>query len=90
MNRIIYFEHNKLIKVIRNLNSMVLELFIMWWCIESQYCKDTGDISNIFSTIVGTVVGFIIGGLISWLIYSRQEKTANKQEHILETIQAFE
>jgi LPXTG-motif cell wall-anchored protein len=69
---------------------MVLELLVMWWCIEAQHCKDTGDISNIFSTIIGTVVGFVIGGLISWLIYNRQEKMANKQEHILERIQTFE
>jgi gas vesicle protein len=68
---------------------MALELFVIWWCIEAQHCQDE-DISNVFSTIIGTVIGFVIGGIISWLIYDRQEKTANKQEQILEKIQAFE
>ncbi|HSF51655.1 MAG TPA: hypothetical protein VLA74_12915 [Nitrososphaeraceae archaeon] len=68
---------------------MTLELFVMWWCIEAQHCQGE-DISNVFSTIIGTVIGFVIGGIISWLIYDRQEKTVNKQEQILEKIQAFE
>lgn len=61
---------------------MELVLLVNWLCVEAQHCRETGDISNIFSTIIGTVLGILIGAFISWLVYNRQEKTANKQEHV--------
>ena len=69
---------------------MELVLLVNWLCIEAQSCKETGDISNIFSTIIGTVLGILIDAFISWLVYNRQEKTANKQEQVLEKIHEFE
>ena len=69
---------------------MELVLLVNWLCVEVQHCRETGDISNIFSTIIGTVLGILIGAFISWLVYNRQEKTANKQEHVLQKIQEFE
>ena len=61
---------------------MELVLLVNWLCVEAQHCRETGEIPNIFSTIIGTVLGILIGAFISWLVYNRQEKTANKQEHV--------
>jgi high-affinity Fe2+/Pb2+ permease len=63
---------------------MEIVLFVNWLCVEAQHCRETRDISNIFSTVIGTVLGILIGAFISWLVYNRQEKTANKQEHLLQ------
>ena len=83
---------------------MVLEIFIMWGCIDLKDCFSAGDLSNIASTYIGIIIGAVIGGFISWLIYNRQEKISktqdtvlnsikilqDKQEHIVEKIQTFE
>ncbi|HEX7142316.1 MAG TPA: hypothetical protein VF222_07550 [Nitrososphaeraceae archaeon] len=42
--------------------------------------------SNIAATYIGIVAGFALGGLVSWWIYNRQEKTAVKQQEILDHI----
>jgi hypothetical protein len=84
--------------------NMVLEIFIMWGCVDLKDCFSAGDLSNIASTYIGIIIGAFIGGFISWLIYNRQEKISttqdtmlngikklqDKQEHILEKIQTFE
>ena len=83
---------------------MLLEIFIMWGCVDLKDCFSAGDLSNIASTYIGIIIGAFIGGFISWLIYNRQEKISktqdtmlsgikklqDKQEHILEKIQTFE
>ena len=65
--------------------NMVLEIFIMWGCVDLKDCFSAGDLSNIASTYIGIIIGALIGGFISWLIYNRQEKTAviQIQGHIL-------
>ena len=87
-----------------SLCNMLLEIFIMWGCIDLKDCFSAGDLSNIASTYIGIIIGALLGGLISWLIYNRQEKISktqdtvldsikklqDKQEHILEKIQTFE
>ena len=54
--------------------------------IAAVHCKDFGDLSNIGATYIGIVAGFVLGGLVSWWIYKRQEKTAVKQQEILDHI----
>ncbi|MGH9981552.1 MAG: hypothetical protein ACRD6U_08360 [Nitrososphaeraceae archaeon] len=49
-------------------------------------CQKAGDLSNIASTYIGIVAGFLLGGIISWWIYNRQEKTAGKEQEILDHI----
>jgi uncharacterized membrane-anchored protein YhcB (DUF1043 family) len=61
---------------------MVLEIFIMWGCVDLKDCFSAGDLSNIASTYIGIIIGALIGGFISWLIYNRQEKTAVIQKEI--------
>ena len=81
---------------------MFLELFLIW-CLKSGKCEGGGDLSNIAATIIGIVAGIALGGFINWVIYDRQQRTAEKQEkieriekletkqeHILEKIQKFE
>jgi Na+/glutamate symporter len=84
--------------------NMLLEIFIMWGCVDLKDCFSAGDLSNIASTYIGIIIGALIGGFISWLIYNRQEKTAviqkeiqdhilnleEKHENILEKIQIVE
>lgn len=65
---------------------MMLELFLNLGCIETFDCKEFGDLSNIASTYIGIVAGFVSGVLVSWWIYNRQEKTAVKQQEILDHI----
>jgi Na+/glutamate symporter len=45
--------------------------------------------TNASSAYLGIVIGAIIGGIISWLIYSRQKHTSNKQDHTLKQIKAI-
>ena len=61
---------------------MVLEIFIMWGCVDLKDCFSAGDLSNIASTYIGIIIGALIGAFISWLIYNRQEKTAVIQKEI--------
>lgn len=83
---------------------MVLEIFLMWNCIEAKDCAEVGDLSNIAATYIGIVIGTLLGLIISWVIYNRQKKTSDKQDktlssikkleerhkHILETVEKFE
>lgn len=65
---------------------MLIELFLIWHCIDVADCPNSGDLSNIAATYIGIVAGFVLGGIISWWIYNRQEKTAGKQQEILDHI----
>jgi hypothetical protein len=42
--------------------------------------------TNASSAYLGILAGAVIGALISWLIYTRQKKTAEKQDYTLERI----
>jgi hypothetical protein len=66
--------------------NMLLEIFIMWGCVDLKDCFSAGDLSNIASTYIGIIIGALIGGFISWLIYNRQEKTAVIQKEIQDHI----
>jgi gas vesicle protein len=44
------------------------------------------DMTNASSAYLGILAGAVIGAVISWLIYTRQEKTAKKQDYTLERI----
>jgi len=66
--------------------NMVLEIFLMWGCVDLKDCFNAGDLSNIASTYIGIIIGAVIGGFISWLIYNRQEKTAVIQKEIQDHI----
>jgi Na+/glutamate symporter len=65
---------------------MLIELFLIWRCIDVANCQTGGDLSNIAATYIGIIAGFVLGGIISWWIYNRQEKTAVKQQEILDHI----
>jgi Na+/glutamate symporter len=65
---------------------MLMELFLIWHCVDVADCQRNGDLSNIAATYIGIIAGFVLGGLISWWIYNRQEKTAVKQQEILDHI----
>src|SRR5215218_2590267 len=69
-----------------SLCNMLLEIFIMWGCVDLKDCFSAGDLSNIASTDIGIIIGALIGGFISWLIYNRQEKTTVMQKEILDHI----
>ena len=100
----IYKDINKIKSNESSSCNMLLEIFIMWGCVDLKDCFSAGDLSNIASTYIGIIIGAFIGGFISWLIYNRQEKISktqdtmlsgikklqDKQEHILEKIQTFE
>jgi len=51
---------------------------------EQKLALKSGDLSNTAATYIGIIAGFVLGGLISWWIYNRQEKTADKQQEILD------
>ena len=100
----VYIEINNIKSNESSSCNMLLEIFIMWGCVDLKDCSAGGDLSNIASTYIGIIIGAFIGGFISWLIYNRQEKISktqdtmlsgikelqDKQEHILEKIQTFE
>jgi hypothetical protein len=44
---------------------MVLEIFLMWNCIEAKDCAEVGDLSNIAATYIGIVIGTLLGLIIS-------------------------
>ena len=69
---------------------MLIEWFLMWHCVDVANCQKGGDLSNIAATYVGIIAGFVLGGLISWWIYNRQEKSASKQQEILDHIAKLE
>jgi hypothetical protein len=100
----VYIQINKIKSNESSSCNMLLEIVIMWGCIDLKDCSSAGDLSHIASTYIGIIIGALIGGFISWLIYNRQEKISktqdtvlnsikklqDKQEHILEKIQTFE
>ena len=59
-----------------------------WGCIPelSQGCQ---DMTNASSTYLSVIIGAVIGGLISWLIYTRQKRTSDKQDHTLKQIKGI-
>ena len=57
----------------------MLATFLLWGCIP-EITNDCLDMTNASSTYLSLVIGALIGGVISWLIYNRQQKTANTQD----------
>jgi len=45
--------------------------------------------TNASSAYLGIAIGAVIGVIISWLIYSRQKHTSNKQDYALNQIKAI-
>ena len=62
--------------------------YAMWGCLP-EITAECLDMTNASSTYLSILVGAIIGGLISWLIHTRQQKTAVKQDDTLERIKAI-
>ena len=65
---------------------MLMELFLIWHCVDVANCQKGGDLSNIAATYIGIIAGVVLGGIISWWIYNRQEKTEGKLQEILDHI----
>jgi gas vesicle protein len=59
--------------------------FAFWGCIP-ETTSACMDMTNASSAYLGILAGAVIGAVISWLIYTRQEKTAKKQDYTLERI----
>ena len=59
--------------------------FAIWGCIQ-ELTTDCLDMTNASSTYLSVLVGAVIGGIVSWLVYSRQKRTAEKQDLTLEKI----
>jgi hypothetical protein len=59
---------------------MVLEIFIMWGCVDLKDCFSAEDLSNIASTYIGIIIGALIGGFISWLIYDMSREGEQEEQ----------
>ena len=59
--------------------------YAIWGCIP-EVTTDCLDMTNASSAYLSILIGAIIGGLISWLVYNRQNRTAEKQDFTLERI----
>lgn len=68
---------------------MLEALVALWGCIP-EITKDCQDMTNASSTYLGILVGAVIGGLVSWWIYNRQQKTSEKQDHVVNRIRELE
>ena len=56
----VYIEINK-IKSNESSSCNMLEIFIMWGCVDLKDCFSAGDLSNIASTYIGIIIGAFIG-----------------------------
>lgn len=56
-----------------------------WGCIP-ELTNDCVDMTNASSAYLGIAIGAVIGAVLSWLIYSRQKHTSNKQDYSLKQI----
>ena len=61
----IYIEINKIKSNESSSCNMLLEIFIMWGCVDLKDCSGGGDLSNIASTYIGIIIGAFIGGALS-------------------------
>ena len=63
----------------------MIAAYAVWGCIPelTDFCI---DMTNASSAYLSILIGAIIGGLVSWLVYTRQKKTADKQDFTLEKI----
>lgn len=59
--------------------------YVIWGCIP-EITNECADMTNASSAYFSILIGAVIGGLISWLIYSRQKITTEKQDVLLERI----
>lgn len=59
-----------------------------WGCIP-ELTNDCVDMTNASSAYLGIAIGAVIGAVISWLIYSRQKYTSNKQDYSLKQIKSM-
>lgn len=67
---------------------MVLEGFT-WGCIP-EITTNCQDMTNASSTYLSIVIGVVVGAVISWLIYSRQKNTSDKQDLVLNWIRELQ
>lgn len=59
---------------------------LIWGCIP-ELTNDCLDMTNASSTYLSVLVGAVIGGVISWLVFTRQQKTAKIQDVALQRIE---
>lgn len=59
---------------------------LIWGCIP-ELTNDCLDMTNASSTYLSVLVGAVIGGVISWLVFTRQQKTAEIQDVALQRIE---
>ena len=65
---------------------MLTEFPQIWECYNYIDCSNKVNLTNTEATIIGSVIGTII----SWWIYNREQKTADKQDKILQNIERVE
>jgi hypothetical protein len=61
----------------------------IWECYNYIDCSNKVNLTNTTATIIGSVIG-TISTIISWWIYNREQKTADKQDKILQNIERLE
>lgn len=59
---------------------------LIWGCMP-ELTNDCLDMTNASSTYLSVLVGAVIGGVISWLVFTRQQKTAKIQDVALQRIE---
>jgi hypothetical protein len=68
---------------------MWAEAFLATWGCIPELTQSCQDMTNASSTYLSVIIGAFIGAAISWLIYSRQKYTSDKQDHTLKQIKAI-
>lgn len=62
--------------------------FLNWGCIP-ELSNNCVDMTNASSTYLSIAIGAVIAAIISWLIYSQQKRTSNKQDYALNQIKVI-
>lgn len=73
----------------RPISAMLPFVLAAWGCIP-ELTKDCQDMTNASSTYLGIIIGAAIGAAVSWWIYNRQQKTSDRQDHLIARIKDLE
>ena len=68
---------------------MLWEIFYLVWGCIPELTTTCEDMTNASGAYLGIAMGAIVGAVISWLIYTRQKLSSNKQDHTLNQIKSI-
>jgi hypothetical protein len=86
---LILIDNVKIASIVFSYINMIPFLLDIWGCVP-ELSKNCIDMTNASSTYLGIIGGAITGGVVSWWIYNRQNRTSEKQDHILSRIESLE